>query len=76
MQGNSKHLVAGAYVVVAALWGSVGGLLTLVGVGLDIVSKDGDAGSALLLLGFVPLMVAVMRIVQSRRARQCDDGSG
>ena len=70
VQGNSKDLVAGAYVILASLWGSIGGVLVLLGIGLDVASKDGTAGSALLIVGLVPLAVAAIRIAQSRRARQ------
>jgi hypothetical protein len=74
VQGSSKDLVAGAYVIVASLWGSIGGVLVLLGIALDVASKGGTAGSTLLLVGFAPLAVAGIRIVQSRRARQSGNG--
>lgn len=73
VQGNSKDLVAGAYIVLAALWGSIGGVVILVGVILDVVSKSGTTGSTCLFAGMVPLVVAVIRVIQSRHARQLAD---
>jgi hypothetical protein len=35
VQGNSKELVAGGYTVLAAIWGSLGGVIGLVGIALD-----------------------------------------
>jgi hypothetical protein len=73
VQSNSKDLVAGAYVVLAALWGSIGGVVVLLGVILDAVSRNGISGSALLLAGIASLAVAALRVVQSRKARHTGD---
>ena len=70
VQGNSKDLVAGAYVILAAIWGSTGGVIVVVGVILDAISKTGVAGSTLLLVGLVPLAIGGIRIAQSRNERQ------
>lgn len=69
VQGDSRQLVAGAYVILASLWGSVGGLLVLVGIFTDVTSSSGSGGGVLLLLGIALCAVAGVRIAQSRVAR-------
>ncbi|MGC2168342.1 MAG: hypothetical protein WA580_04490 [Acidimicrobiales bacterium] len=70
VQGNSKELVAGVYIALAALWGSLGGAVVMIGVVLDIISRGGVAGSGFLLSGLVPLAIAAIRIAQSRNSRK------
>ena len=73
VQGDSRDLVAGAYAILAALWGSIGGVVVLLGVILDAVSGGGTTGSAFLLAGIAPLAVAAIRAMQSRNARRLGD---
>jgi hypothetical protein len=70
VQGNSKELVAGAYIVLAAMWGSLGGVVCLIGIVIDITSKDGSPGTTYLLVGLVGVIIGILRQLQSRRARQ------
>jgi hypothetical protein len=69
VQGNSQQLVAGAYIVLAAMWGSLGGVIGLIGIALDSSSKDGASGNPYVLACLPVLAIGILRQVQSRRAR-------
>jgi ABC-type proline/glycine betaine transport system permease subunit len=64
-----ETFVAGAYVVLASMWGSLGGLLVLTGI---VVDWDGNTRPGLIvgLVGIALLAMAFVRLTQSRRARQ------
>lgn len=69
VQGDSRELVAGAYIALAAIWGSLGGIFGLVGIVLDAIGSDGPSGTIFLLVGLLILVLAFFRQLQSRRAR-------
>jgi hypothetical protein len=70
VQGNSRDLVSGSYLILASLWGSIGGVLILLGVIFDAADVGGNAGSILLLVGLLLLAVSAGRIAQSRSSRK------
>lgn len=72
VQGHSRQLVAGAYVILAAIWGSLGGVVVLSGIIVES-TLDGPAGPTLLLVGLVLIVVGVLRQIQSRNARARGD---
>lgn len=73
VQGDSRQLVAGAYVILAAMWGSLGGIVGLVGIVLLAATKRSSAGPVLLIGGAVLIGIGVLRQVQSRNARRRGD---
>jgi hypothetical protein len=72
-RGDSRQLVSGAYVILAAMWGSLGGTVGLIGIVLDATAKSGTAGSPLFVAAGVLLAVGALRQFQSRNARRRGD---
>jgi hypothetical protein len=70
-RAGAVQLVAGAYVVLAAFWGSIGGMVGLVGIGLLFANIP--AGYIVLIVAFLPLAVSAMRQIQARRSRARGD---
>lgn len=70
VQGNSRDLTAGAYVILAAIWGTTGGLLVIVGIAVDAESKSGFSGSVVMAIGLLLLAVGTLRQIQARNCRR------
>lgn len=70
-RAGAVQLVAGAYIVLAAFWGSLGGVIGLVGIGLLFANIR--AGYVFLVVAFVPLAIGVIRQIQSRHSRMRGD---
>lgn len=70
VQGDSRQLVAGAYVALAAMWGSLGVVIGLVGIVIDTTAKKSPTGVVLILVGIALVGVGVLRQGQSRNARK------
>lgn len=71
VQGDSRQLVAGAYMVLAAVWGSLGAVIGLVGIMVEI--QKNSAGLILIIVGIAFGAVSFFRQAQSRAARRRDD---
>ncbi|MBU6495345.1 MAG: hypothetical protein KGR42_02875 [Acidobacteria bacterium] len=71
-QGNSRHLVAGAYYLLAALWGSLGSVVAIVDETL-IIENNYSAGKTLLLVVGAIACVGYLRILQRRAALKRGD---
>jgi hypothetical protein len=73
VQGDSRQLVAGAYVALAAMWGPIGVVIGLVGIVIDVTVKTSPTGVVFIVMGIALVGVGVLRQVQSRNARKCGD---
>lgn len=73
VQGDRRDLLAGAYLLLAALWGSIGGLMGLIGIGLDFADRDGNPW---LLAALALIAISFGRILQSLATRQDRAGGG
>jgi hypothetical protein len=71
--GDCRQLVAGSYIILAATWASLGGVVALAGVVIEATAKTGVLGSALLVAGGALLTIGFLRQVQSRNARRRGD---
>jgi hypothetical protein len=72
VQGDSRQLVAGAYVILAAMWGSLGGIVGLVSVVLDF-ARGAAAGYVLPVVAIALCRIGMLRLIQSRNARRCGE---
>jgi hypothetical protein len=70
VQGDSRELVSGAYIIVAALWGLLGATVMLVGALVDVVGSGGPSSTTAFIIGAILLTVSFFRQTQSRRARK------
>lgn len=68
VQGDSRQLVSGAYIILAALWALVGSTVTLVGALLDLLG--GSSSPVIFGVGAMFLSISFFRQVQSRRSRE------
>jgi hypothetical protein len=74
IQGDSRQLVAGAYVILAAMWGSVGGIVIFIGIIVNATATRSPAGLLLIVVGIALVGVGLLRQVQSHHARKLDHG--
>lgn len=72
VQGNTRDLVSGAYIILAALWGLLGAVVLLVGALVDTVARGGSSALILFVAGAALLAVGFLRQIQSRHAREHD----
>ncbi|HVA02512.1 MAG TPA: hypothetical protein VMU64_02095 [Acidimicrobiales bacterium] len=69
VQGDSRKLVAGGYIILAAIWGSVGGIIMVAAIVVMTATK-GNPNPFLYVAGFVFLGIGFIRQIQSRNARR------
>lgn len=72
VQGNTRDLVSGSYVIVAALWGLLGAMAMLAGVLVDTVGREGSSALIVFLAAAALLAISFLRQIQSRHARKQD----
>jgi Flp pilus assembly protein TadB len=72
VQGNTRDLVSGSYIIVAALWGLLGAVVMLAGALVDTVGRAGSSALIIFVAGAALLAVGFLRQLQSRHARKQD----
>lgn len=72
VQGNSRQLLAGAYIILAALWGTLGGTVGLVFGVLEFTNVHGPVIPGLFVAALALWGIAIVRQIQARRARSLD----